>query len=161
MHADKAGTVTAWKTARQEIIDPTLDEHRGRIVKRTGDGFLAEFVTVQSAVNCAVALQTALKDATLNFRIGINLGDITDDGDDIHGDGVNIAARLEGLADPGGICISGDVYNQVHKKIDVGYEDLGEQQVKNISSPVRVYRILSSDGSGATSRPPSKLDVNR
>ena len=101
-----------------------------------------QFATVKPAVTCAVPLPSELSDGPLNFRMGINLGEIVADKDDIHGDGVNIAARLEGLAEPGGICLSGSVYDQVHKKIDVGYEDLGDQEVKNISSPVRVYRVV-------------------
>lgn len=141
MHEDEAGTVAAWQSARSDAIDPTLEAHHGRVVKRTGDGFLAEFTTVEEAVRCAVALQEALTDNPLDFRMGINLGDITDDGDDIHGDGVNIAARLESLAEPGGILISDSVYNLVHNKLDLHYADLGEQQVKNIATPIRTYSI--------------------
>ena len=141
MHADEAGTITAWQAARREAIDPTLAHHDGHVVKRTGDGVLAEFSTVENAVRCAVALQEALAGNSLNFRMGIHLGDITDDGDDIHGDGVNIAARLEGLAEPGGICISGDVFNQVQNKLNLAFTDTGEQEVKNIARPIRVYRL--------------------
>ena len=161
MHEDEEGTIAAWQSARRDIIGPVIAEHGGRIVKHTGDGFLAEFATVTPAVRCAVQLQSALGDCSLIFRMGINLGEIVADADDIHGDGVNIAARLEGLAEPGGICISGAVYDQVHYKIDLGYDDLGEQKVKNIASPVRVYRILPSVGSGATSRPLKKWDTGR
>ena len=110
---DTDGTVAAWKTARQEVIKPTADNHSGKIIKLTGDGFLAEFSTVQDAVNCAIAMQRDLASGSLDFRMGINLGDIVDDGE-----GVNVAARLEGLADPGGICISGDVYNQIRNRVD-------------------------------------------
>lgn len=141
MHADEAGTIAAWQEARRSAIDPTLEAHNGRVVKRTGDGFLAEFATVEEAVRCAVAMQAALSDGPLQFRLGINLGDITDDGDDIHGDGVNIAARLEGLAEPGGICISGGVHDQIHNKLTLAFEDLGERTVKNIGDPVRAYLI--------------------
>jgi TolB-like protein/class 3 adenylate cyclase/Tfp pilus assembly protein PilF len=141
MHEDERGTVAAWQQVRQEIIDPTLIEYSGRIVKRTGDGFLAEFATIESAVACAVVMQGRLVDSPLKFRMGVNLGDITDDGDDIHGDGVNIAARLEGLADPGAVCISGAVHDQVHNKLELAYEDMGEQVVKNIARPVRVFHI--------------------
>lgn len=142
MHEDEDATIAAWQAARQDIIDPIIAEHEGRIVKHTGDGFLAEFSTVRPAVRCAVALQEALADSALDFRMGVNLGDIVADEDDIHGDGVNIAARLEGLADPGGIFISGSVHDQVHNRLDLAFEDLGEQQVKNIAKPVRVYRIV-------------------
>jgi len=151
MHEDEEATIAAWQSARHDIIDPVIATHDGRIVKHTGDGFMAEFVTVTTAVNCAVDLQSRLSDCPLNFRIGVNLGEIVADEDDIHGDGVNIAARLEGLADPGGICISGSVYDQIHHKIDLGYDDLGEQMVKNIDSPVRVYRILSGEETDAPS----------
>ena len=141
MEEDTDGTVAAWQAARDDIIDPTVDGHSGRLVKLTGDGFLVEFPTVQDAVNCAIALQRALASSTLDFRMGINLGDIIDDGRDIHGEGVNVAARLEGLAEPGGICISGGVYDQVRNRIDAVYEDMGKQQVKHVSAPVQVYAI--------------------
>ena len=153
MHEDEAGTIAAWQAARREAIDPILDAHGGRVVKRTGDGFLAEFAIVEDAVRCAVAVQDALSAGPLSFRMGLNLGDITDDGDDIHGDGVNIAARLEGLAEPGGICISGSVFDQVHNKIDLGFEDLGDQEVKNIAHPVRVYRVRMPDADTAAPQP--------
>lgn len=151
MHEDEEATIAAWQSARRDIIDPVIAAHDGRIVKHTGDGFLAEFATVTPAVKCAVDLQGRLSHSPLDFRIGINLGEIVADADDIHGDGVNIAARLEGMADPGGICISGSVYDQVHNKIDLGYDDLGEQRVKNIDSPVRVYRVQSGEEAGAPS----------
>lgn len=145
MHENEAGTVAAWKAARRDAIDPTLEAHRGRVVKRTGDGFLAEFSIVEDAVRCAVEMQAALSDSPLAFRMGLNLGDITDDGDDIHGDGVNIAARLEGLADPGGICISSSVHDQVHNKLNLTFSDLGELALKNISRPIRAYKVLGKD----------------
>jgi adenylate cyclase len=129
MHENEDAIISAWQSARHEIIDPIIAERDGRIVKHTGDGFLAEFPTVQSAVECAAALQERLVENPLEFRMDVHLGDIVDDGEDIHGDGVNIAARLEGLADPGGICISSDVYNQVHNKLSLTYEDMGEQKV--------------------------------
>lgn len=154
MHEDEAGTVAAWQNARRTAIDPILDAHKGRVVKRTGDGFLAEFTIVEDAVRCAVAMQDALSDSPLSFRMGINLGDITDDGDDIHGDGVNIAARLEGLAEPGGICISRSVFDQVHNKIDLGFEDLGDHELKNIDTPVRTFRVRA-DGKAAKASPKS------
>jgi class 3 adenylate cyclase len=141
MEADEEGTVAAWHAARSEIIDPQITDHLGRIVKHTGDGFLAEFPTVQDAVKCAVAMQKELAGNILDFRMGINLGDIIDDGEDIHGEGVNIAARLEGLAEPGGICISADVYSQIKNKLDLGYRSLGENRVKNVAEPIIAYLI--------------------
>ena len=141
MEEDTDGTVVAWQDARDDIIEPTILEYSGRTVKLTGDGFLAEFPTVQEAARCAVAMQEALASSTLDFRMGVNLGDIVDDGRDIHGEGVNIAARIESLADVGGINLSGDVYNQVKNRIEATFEDRGEQDVKNVSDPVRVYAI--------------------
>jgi adenylate cyclase len=142
---DTDGTVAAWQVARAGIIDPTIAGHSGRVVKLTGDGFLAEFATVQDAVKCAIIMQEGLGASLLNFRMGVNLGDTVDDDKDIHGEGVNIAARLEGLAELGGICISGDVYNQVRNKMTCRFEDLGEQSVKHVSAPVRVYRVVIED----------------
>jgi len=150
MEQDTDGTVAAWQTVRQEVIKPVIADHSGKIVKLTGDGFLVEFSTIQNAVNCAIVMQRGLAPSSLDFRMGINLGDIVDDGEDIHGEGVNIAARLEGLADPGGICISGDVYNQVRNRIEVTFEDMGDQKVKNVAEPVRVYAVRT-DGSAAPS----------
>jgi adenylate cyclase len=163
MEQDTDGTVAAWQTARQEVIKPVIADHSGKIVKLTGDGFLVEFSTIQNAVNCAIVMQRGLAPSSLDFRIGINLGDIVDDGEDIHGEGVNIAARLEGLADPGGICISGDVYNQVRNRIEATFEDLGKQKVKNVAEPVRAYRIVVRNedvGSAAvnTGEPPPLPD---
>jgi len=142
MEKDTEGTVAAWHAARDDIIDPMISEHSGRIVKHTGDGFLAEFPTVQDAVRSAVAMQKGLKPAPLEFRMGINLGDIIDDGEDIHGDGINVAARLEAICDPGGVYISGDVYSQVRRRLDFEFEDLGEREMKHISTPVHVYKIV-------------------
>lgn len=141
MEQDTDGTVAAWQAARDDVIDPTVTEYAGRVVKLTGDGFLVEFPAVQDAVNCAIKLQEGLASSSLKFRIGVNMGDIVDDGRDIHGEGVNIAARIEALADEGGISISGDVYNQVRHRIDANFEDRGEHTVKNISDPVRVFAI--------------------
>ena len=138
----------ALKAIRAELIDPKIAEHRGRIVKTTGDGMLVEFASVVDAVRCAVEVQRGMAERNtgvepaaerIEFRIGINLGDIIIDGDDIFGDGVNIAARLEALAEPGGICVSGTVHDHVRDKLDVEFDDLGEQQVKNIARPVHVY----------------------
>ena len=142
---DTDGTVAAWQAARADIIDPAIAEYSGRIVKHTGDGFLAEFPTVQQAVTCAISMQNRLAGGPLDFRMGIDLGDIVDDGEDIHGEGVNIAARIEALADPGGVCISGGVFDQVRNRLDYGFDDLGEYEVKHVSTPVRVYRCAVDD----------------
>jgi adenylate cyclase len=148
MGEDESGTLNALNLHRAELIHPTVAEHRGRIVKLMGDGALVEFPSVVDAVECAVAVQRGMEERNadipdgkrITFRIGINLGDIIIDGDDIYGDGVNVAARLEGEADPGGVCISGDAYRQVLGKIDLAFEDLGERTLKNIAAPVRAYR---------------------
>jgi len=149
MGEDEVGTLAALKAHRAALIDPKIAEHQGRIVKTTGDGMLVEFTSVVEAVACAVAIQRGMaernapmaQDRRIVLRIGINLGDVIVEGEDIYGDGVNVAARLEGLAEPGGIYVSGDVYRQVHNKLDLGFEDLGEREVKNIAEPVRVYRL--------------------
>jgi TolB-like protein/Tfp pilus assembly protein PilF len=149
MGADEAGTLAALKGHREALIDPKAAQYRGRTVKLMGDGALMEFASVVDAVSFAVEVQAAMmarnegvpEARRIVFRIGINIGDIIVEGDDIYGDGVNIAARLEGLAEPGGICLSQQVYDQVETKLDTRYEDLGEQQVKNIARPIRVYRI--------------------
>lgn len=156
MEKDTDGTVAAWQKAREEVIKPEISDHSGRIVKLTGDGFLVEFPTVQDAVNCALALQSGLTSSRLDFRIGINLGDIVDDGEDIHGEGVNIAARIEGLAEAGGICITGGVYDQVRNRINARYQDLGEHEVKNVSNPVRVYHVGSTENPAVNTLPPKK-----
>ncbi len=150
MEADEAGTIARQKAYRAEIIDPKITEHRGRIVKTTGDGVLVEFASVVDAVTCAVAMQRAMvereadvpEERRIQYRVGVNLGDIVIDDDDIFGDGVNVAARLEGLAEPGGICIPRKVMHEVRNKLDVGYKFTGEQKVKNIETPVPVYRVL-------------------
>jgi len=149
MGADEEGTLAALKALRREVADPKIKEHRGRIVKTTGDGLLVEFASVVDAVRCAVEVQQGMaernveipQDRRIEFRIGINLGDIIRDGRDIFGDGVNVAARLEALAEPGRICVSGVVHDQVRDKLDVVFDDLGEQQVKNISRPVHVWCV--------------------
>jgi TolB-like protein/class 3 adenylate cyclase/Flp pilus assembly protein TadD len=151
MGADEEGTLARLKAHRRELVDPKIAEHRGRIVKTTGDGLLAEFASVVDAVRCAVEIQLQMAernaevppDRRIEFRVGINLGDIIIDESDIFGDGVNIAARLEALADPGGICINRVVRDQVRDKVALSFEDLGEQQVKNIARPVRAYRVLT------------------
>src|SRR5215475_12397019 len=149
MGADDEGTHERLKAHRREVVDPKVGEHSGRIVKTTGDGLLAEFPSVVDAVRCAAELQREmidreagiLEERRVRFRIGINLGDVIVEGGDIFGDGVNVAARLEALSDPGGICVSRVVRDQVRDKLDLAFEDLGEQEVKNIARPVRVYRI--------------------
>jgi class 3 adenylate cyclase len=151
MGNDEAGTLSALKACRRDVYDPTVASHRGRIFKVIGDGILAEFVSVVDAVRCAVEIQSAMqnrrfdgsngKTIDLQFRMGINIGDVIADGDDLYGDGVNIAARLESIADPGGVCIAGSVYDQIKRKLDLGYEDMGEVEVKNIDEPLRAYKI--------------------
>jgi adenylate cyclase len=144
---DEVGTIARQKSHREEIIDPKISAHGGRIVKTTGDGVLVEFPSVVEAVQCAVEVQQTMAAAEadvlearrIHYRIGINLGDVVIDGDDILGDGVNVAARLEGLAKPGGICISGNVHDQLAGKIDIAFEDAGEQAVKNVPRPVCVW----------------------
>ncbi len=140
MEADETGTIARQKAHRAELVDPEIASRGGRIVKTTGDGMLVEFGSVVDATECAVAIQRAMaereaevgEERRIQYRIGINLGDIVIDGDDILGDGVNVAARLEGLAEPGGVCISDVVHQSVAGKLDVAFEDLGEQQVKKL-----------------------------
>jgi adenylate cyclase len=147
MGADEEGTLARMKTLRAEVIDPAISEHHGRIVKTTGDGLLIEFASVVDAMRCAMAWQAAMADRTqpadtrIEWRIGVNLGDIIIDADDIFGDGVNIAARLEAMADPGGICISRTVLTQTRGKLDFPVEDLGDQALKNIAQPIHVLRV--------------------
>src|SRR6267154_2058769 len=144
MGADEEGTLAALKTLRREVADPKIKEHRGRIVNTTGDGLLSEFASVVDAVRCAVEVQREIaarnagvqSERSIDFRIGVNIGDIIIDENDIFGDGVNVAARLEALAEPGGICVSRVVRDQVRDKVEFGFEDLGEHQVKNIARPV-------------------------
>jgi TolB-like protein len=148
MGLDEEGTLAQLKAHRHALIDPKIAEHRGRIVKTTGDGMLLEFASVVHAVRCAIDVQQGMiernravpEDKQVRFRIGINVGDIINEGGDIFGDGVNIAARLEGLAEPGGICVSGRVLEDVRGKLNIDFEDVGEQQLKNIAWPIRVYR---------------------
>jgi len=155
MGADEEGTLARLKALRRELADPKIKEHRGRIVKTTGDGLLIEFASVVDALRCSVEVQREMAernadvppDRRIEFRMGINLGDIIRDGRDIHGDGVNVAARLEALADPGGICVSRAARDQVRDKLDVAFEDMGEQHVKNIARPVRAYRIPLGENS--------------
>src|SRR5436190_622247 len=166
MGRDEAGTLARLKALRRELIDPMVAEHKGRIVKTTGDGLLIEFPSVVEAVACAITVQSGMgsrnaatpEDRRIEFRVGINSGDIMVEDGDIHGDGVNIAARLEGVAEPGGICVSAIVHDQVRDRLDCVFEDLGEQNLKSIARPVRVYRVESGIGPRA-SRPLSGVDA--
>jgi adenylate cyclase len=153
MERDEEGTYARIGRLRREIVEPSLSEHHGRLIKTTGDGFLAEFASPLAALRCAIALQDK-GDTQLPLRIGLNLGDvIVEDGGDVYGEGVNIAARLEALCDPGGILISGKVHDEVEGKVDAAFEDRGEQQVKNIARPVRVYAVCPSGHATTESKP--------
>jgi TolB-like protein/class 3 adenylate cyclase len=153
MGTDEEGTLRQLKVHRKELVDPKITEHRGHIVKTTGDGMLVEFVSVVDAVRCAVDIQRGMvernvevpADKRIEFRVGINVGDIISDDNDIYGDGVNVAARLEALADPGGIIVSRTVHDQVRDKLSFGFEDMGEQTVKNIARPIGVHRVQISE----------------
>jgi len=157
MGADEAGTLATLRRCR-EAMAPLIERHDGRIVNTWGDAVIAEFASVVEAVQCAVETQQELSSHNgglpepqrMKFRIGINLGDVMVEGDDVYGDGVNIAARLQELAEPGGILISGPVYEQVHNKLSIGFDCLGEQRLKNVANPVTGYRVLQGD---APSRP--------
>jgi adenylate cyclase len=149
MEADEAGTLAQVTALRRELINPKVEQYRGRIVKTTGDGWLAEFASVTDAVRCTVEVQEAMAERNasvpaaerIQLRAGINLGEIITEGDDIYGTGVNVAARLESLAEPGGICLSNSVYDQIQSILSLGYDDMGEQTVKNISKPVRCFAV--------------------
>lgn len=149
MGIDEEGTYKGLKAHRDELVEPKIQQHRGRIIKNTGDGFLAEFSSVVDAVRCATEIQQGMTvrnaevsdDKRIDFRIGVHQGDIITDSSDIFGDGVNLAARLEGIADPGGICVSARVHEDVRATLDLPFEDIGEQQLKNIQRPIHVYRI--------------------
>ena len=166
MGADEKGTHLALKAHRKELIDPLIAAHKGHIVKTTGDGLLLRFPSVVEAVSCAVAMQGGMAKRNqdipagdrIEFRIGINIGDVIVEKGDVFGDGVNIAARLEQIAPPGGICLSEDAYRQVRGKLDIPIVDAGEQNLKNISNPVRVYRIEPSVAAAADAlSPPAEL----
>jgi TolB-like protein/class 3 adenylate cyclase len=166
MGADEEGTLERLKALRREFLDPKIGEHRGRIVTTAGDGLLVEFASVVDAVRCAVEVQremivrntTVPAERRIEFRMGINLGDIIIEDGDIFGDGVNIAARLEALAEPGGVCLSAAAHEQVRDRLDLAFDDLGEQQVKNISRPVRVYRVtLTHPAATAPGSPLSRI----
>jgi len=163
MGADEEGTLERLKALRRELVDPTIAKHKGRIVNTTGDGLLVEFASIVDAVRCAVQVQQAMserdagagRDNRIELRIGINLGDVIVEGDDLYGDGVNIAARIEALADAGGVFVSNTVYDHVRDRLPFVFEDLGEKQVKNIARPVRVYRVR--DLASKAAPPPTLL----
>jgi TolB-like protein/class 3 adenylate cyclase len=162
IEADEEGTLGRLKTLRAELIDPKIAGHHGRIVKTTGDGLLVEFASVVDALRCAAEVQVALAesnaplplDRRIEFRLGINVGDIVVENGDIFGDGVNVAARLEGLAEPGGICVSARVQEDAAGRLDLAFEDMGEQALKNIARPVRVYRVVGAAAAAATRTSP-------
>ena len=153
MGVDEEGTHERLKAHLRDLVDPKIKEHRGRVVKNTGDGLLAEFSSVVDAVRCAVEIQRGMAEREpevpderrISFRIGVNLGDVIVEETDIFGDGVNVAARLEGLAEPGGICVSRVVRDQIRDKLPYPFEELGEQSVKNIARPVRVLCVRPGD----------------
>ena len=160
MGADEEGTLSRLNAHRREFLEPKVADHRGRIVKRTGDGILIEFASAVDAARCAVEIQQGMikrnasvpQNRRIEFRIGIHVGDVIIEDGDIFGDGVNIAARLEGIAQPGGICISDDAYRQVRGKLDANFQDAGEQELKNIAQPVRVYQLQPSGGASEAPR---------
>src|SRR6187401_1143138 len=168
MAMDEEGTHAQVKRHRRELIDPTIIEHEGRLVKSTGDGFLAMFDSPVEAVRCAIVIQQSMvgrnaalpREQWIQYRIGVNLGDVIVEPNDIYGDGVNVAARLEGLADPGGLCLSNTAYDQVRDKVPYPFVDKGEHTVKNISRPVRVY-ALSADAVAALPALPSAAEAPR
>jgi adenylate cyclase len=157
MGADEAGTLRRLTDLRREFLEPLIDRHHGRVVKLMGDGLLVEFASVVDAVACARAWQDGVtereaaadENKRLRFRVGINVGDVIVEGGDIHGDGVNIAARLESLATPGDICLSGDAYRHAKGRLEVAFDDLGEQNLKNVAEPVRVYRVATERSTAA------------
>ncbi|HMB77009.1 MAG TPA: adenylate/guanylate cyclase domain-containing protein, partial [Kiloniellaceae bacterium] len=167
MEADESGTLARLKAHRKDLIEPTIAAHHGRLVKLMGDGALVEFASAVDAVECAVKVQAGMAARTADepkgrrivFRIGINIGDLIVDGEDLYGDGVNIAARLEKLAAPGGVCVSRNVVSQVRGKVGFEFENLGQQKVKNISEPLQVFRVTTkepgpTDGGEAVGPPP-------
>jgi adenylate cyclase len=165
MGRDEEGTLAQLKSFRKSLVDPAISEHRGRIVKTTGDGMLVEFASAVDAARCAVEVQRGMakqnsvvpQDVRIEFRIGIHVGDIIIDENDIFGDGVNIAARLEGIAEPGGVCISDDAQRQIRGKVDITFEDIGSQNLKNITEPMRAWRLRIDAKS--TALPPPKPTI--
>src|SRR6476661_1645855 len=150
MQIDEEGTHTRVKRIERDLIEPSINENHGKLVKTTGDGFIAIFDSPVEAVRCSVVIQQNLvgrntdlpKGSRIEYRIGVNLGDVIIEEDDVYGDGVNIASRLEGLAEPGEVYVSGGIYEQIKHKLVCGYQSLGDRRVKNITDPVRVYRVL-------------------
>jgi class 3 adenylate cyclase len=175
MHDDEEATHARLTALLTDVVDPAIAEHGGRIVKHTGDGFLAEFPSAVEAVRAATNFQNSIRDLTVDdaedrrlaFRVGINIGDVIVEAHDIFGDGVNIAARLEGIAKPGGICISSSAYDQIRGKVGIEFADLGEQNLKNISRPVRAYAAIpdgcspaiEADGLRPTPLSPPRLSI--
>ena len=166
IRADEEGTLARFRAHRAELVEPKIAEYKGRIVKLMGDGLLVEFASVVNAVRCATEVQREMaacnagvpEDEQIVLRVGINLGDVIVDGDDVHGDGVNIATRMQEIAPPGGISVSGVVYDSVKDKLDPGFEDLGPQQVKNIAEPIRVYRVvLDPEATGTREAPQAAI----
>ncbi len=163
VRGDEEGTLSALKAHLAELFEPTIADHRGRIFKTMGDGLLAEFASVVDAVRCALEIQDAMAarnedvadDRRITFRVAVHLGDVVAEGDDLYGDGVNVASRLEGLVEPGHVCVSASAFELVRDKLSVGFEDLGEQRLKNIDRPLRAYRVLAApDQAGRVIGPP-------
>jgi adenylate cyclase len=168
MERDEEGTFVRVQMLRQEVIEPSIQAHYGRLVKTTGDGFLAEFASPVEAVRCALTVQAEIaarernNEHAIALRIGINLGDVIVEGDgDIYGDGVNVAARLEQIASPGGVCISGAVHDQIEGKLDRAFESRGEQHVKNIARPIRVYAVAGVAPGGRPDQPKASRAVDK
>ena len=169
MGIDEEGTLARLKAVRKSLVDPTIAAHRGRIVKTTGDGMLVEFASAVDAVRGAVEVQRGMaeqnasvpQDVRIEFRVGIHVGDIIIDDNDIFGDGVNVAARLEGIAEPGGICISASAHDHVRGKVAVEFADLGEQSLKNIGRPVRAYAAVRERGTQGSNTAPSSPSAPR
>src|SRR5437879_8641437 len=163
MGADEEGVLARLKAVRKSLVDPAITAHRGRIVKTTGDGMLVEFASAVDAARCGVEVQRGMatqnadvpQEVRIEFRIGIHVGDIIIDENGDFGDGVNIAARLEGIAEPGGVCMSDDAYRQVRGKVAIACDDLGPQNLKNIAEPMRAWRIKAGSQSAATTQPAS------
>src|SRR5690349_15718426 len=169
MGRDEEGTLAQLKVLRKTIVDPGIAAHRGRIVKTTGDGMLVEFASAVDATRCAVEMQRAMAERPcdappefrIEFRLGIHVGDIIIDDDDIFGEGVNIAARLEGIAKPGGVCISDDTHRQIRGRVDIAFDDIGEQSLKNITEPMRAWhmRPVSGNAPSAASTPEVRREL--
>src|ERR1700726_3614668 len=168
MGRDEERTLAQLKTFRKTLVDPGIATHRGRIVKTTGDGMLVEFASAVDAARCAVEVQQEMAEQNtgvppelkIEFRIGIHVGDIIIDDNDIFGDGVNIAARLEGIAEPGGVCVSDDAHRQIRGKIDIAFDDIGEQTLKNIAEPMRAWRVRLGEAAPALRSSPSPLKLH-